>query len=395
MNICWIINSTTPYHAARMSALAAILPMRPTLIEWTDRDEFAVLECRSSAQVPYQRMTLLSGGALHALTARRRKEILWAALDGVKPAVVCVNGWGMQSSRAMIDWCIRRGVPAVVMSESTAHDMPRVWWREAIKRHLVGLFSAAVVGGSAHVAYLEQLEFPRGRIFTGYDVVDNEYFSRAAASALDSGDSHRRRLGLPTRYFLTCSRFTEKKNLSRVLTAYDRYRRMSAAPWELVFVGDGPLRSDLGTQRERLGLRPFVHMPGAIGYGELPVFYALASAFVHASTSEQWGLVVNEAMASGLPVLVSERCGCAPDLVANGRNGYQFDPFDPDALAEVMYRISSSPQDAAEMGQVSRSIIQKNSPGNFASAVLSAAEMALSTPRRMALPLERLLLSVT
>jgi 1,2-diacylglycerol 3-alpha-glucosyltransferase len=54
----------------------------------------------------------------------------------------------------------------------------------------------------------------------------------------------------------------------------------------------------------------------------------LASAFIQASTTEQWGLVVNEAMASGLPVLVSERCGCAPDLVKNGVNGYTFDPYD-------------------------------------------------------------------
>ena len=81
-------------------------------------------------------------------------------------------------------------------------------------------------------------------------------------------------------------------------------------------------------------------MPGFKQYDELPIYYGLAGAFIHASTTEQWGLVVNEAMAAGLPVIVSERCGCAPDLVENGRNGFTFDPYDVDALTHLMLKMA-------------------------------------------------------
>ena len=84
-----------------------------------------------------------------------------------------------------------------------------------------------------------------------------------------------------------------------------------------------------------------VILAGFKQYDELPAYYGLASAFVHASTTEQWGLVVNEAMASGLPVLVSDRCGCAPDLVEDGVNGFTFDPYDVEALAGLMQRVAA------------------------------------------------------
>ena len=67
----------------------------------------------------------------------------------------------------------------------------------------------------------------------------------------------------------------------------------------------------------------------------------IITAFVHASASEQWGLVVNEAMAAGLPVIVSERCGCAPDLVREGVNGLTFDPCDVAELAGLMERVAA------------------------------------------------------
>ena len=68
----------------------------------------------------------------------------------------------------------------VVMSESSRQDEPRTWWKEAIKRRIVGLYSAALVGGQRHVEYLVELGMPRERVFTGYDVVDNDYFRQKA-----------------------------------------------------------------------------------------------------------------------------------------------------------------------------------------------------------------------
>jgi glycosyltransferase involved in cell wall biosynthesis len=122
-------------------------------------------------------------------------------------------------------------------------------------------------------------------------------------------------------------------------------------------VGDGPQREELVKTARRLDLENVV-WPGFRQVDELPVYYALSSAFVLPSTSEPWGLVVNEAMASGLPVLVSNRCGSAPDLVAEGENGYTFDPYDIEELKDRMLVLSGNDEvKRYAMSEASLSII--------------------------------------
>src|SRR5690606_39375525 len=114
-------------------------------------------------------------------------------------------------------------------------------------------------------------------------------------------------------------------------------------------------------------------------------FYGLAGAFVHASTTEQWGLVVNEAMAAGLPVLVSERCGCVPDLVRDGENGFTFDPFDVEELAGLMQRIAAMTDGQRRaLGEAGRRIIAAWEPERFADELMRAVEVARARPPRPA-----------
>jgi glycosyltransferase involved in cell wall biosynthesis len=124
----------------------------------------------------------------------------------------------------------------------------------------------------------------------------------------------------------------------------------------------------------------------------LPAYYALAGAFVLASTSETWGLVVNEAMACGLPVLVSKRCGCAQDLVADGRNGFTFDPLDVQALTRLMLRMASPGLDLAAMSRASREIIARWTPSLWANNLRLASAAASSAPRPKFSAADRLLL---
>jgi glycosyltransferase involved in cell wall biosynthesis len=105
---------------------------------------------------------------------------------------------------------------------------------------------------------------------------------------------------------------------------------------------------------------------GFLQYDELPAYYGLAGAFVHGSHTEQWGLVVNEAMAVGLPVLVSRRCGCAYDLVQEGVNGFPFDPHDVDQLAHLLLRVAGDSAEATRLGAASRQIIRNWGLDRFA-----------------------------
>jgi glycosyltransferase involved in cell wall biosynthesis len=132
-------------------------------------------------------------------------------------------------------------------------------------------------------------------------------------------------------------------------------------------------------------LQRCVLLPGFKQYPELPAYYGLASAFVHASTTEQWGLVVNEAMASGLPVLVSNRCGCATDLVQEGVNGFTFDPYSVEAIAHAMQRVwQMEDGELKKMGAQSARIITNWGPERFATGLEAAARKAIEVgPRRM------------
>jgi 1,2-diacylglycerol 3-alpha-glucosyltransferase len=185
-------------------------------------------------------------------------------------------------------------------------------------------------------------------------------------------------------FFFVSARFIPKKNLFRLMDAYSIYRfkkcnNSGVSPWDLTLLGDGDLRYDLDCIVRSLGLQEHIKMPGFKQYDELPAYYKEASVFIHASTTEQWGLVVNEAMASGLPVLVSSNCGCTPDLVHDGVNGFSFDPYDPEALAEIMFRMTAMPdEDLLRMGRASEKIIADWGPQRFSQGLLDAAKTAQS-----------------
>jgi glycosyltransferase involved in cell wall biosynthesis len=238
----------------------------------------------------------------------------------------------------------------------------------------------------------------RERVFTGYDVVDNDYFGRRTAEIRNSKFEIRDKRDLPENYFLASARFIEKKNLPKLIEAYAEYRRASQVatkvPWDLVLLGDGPLRETLNSQLSTLNLNEHVHLPGFRPYDELPVYYALANAFAHASTTEQWGLVVNEAIASGLPVIVSNRCGCAPELV-NG-NGFTFDPTNEHELTTRLLEMASlSDEERKQLGYNSYRIAANFAPERFGEGLERAASVAMEVPQKTFGVMDRALLLVT
>lgn len=148
--------------------------------------------------------------------------------------------------------------------------------------------------------------------------------------------------------------------------------------WKLVLVGKGP---DFGSMSRLAENNPNIIFAGPQYADDLCVYYSMASVFVCPSISEPWGLVINEAMASDLPVLVSTGCGAAKSLVRDGKNGWTFPPDDEDVLCNLMLRITAlSPRELQEMGDRSRGIIDDWSLDRFADGTLSV----LSLPKRPA-----------
>jgi glycosyltransferase involved in cell wall biosynthesis len=381
-----------PYHHARLNAAAARLPV--TGIEWSAKAYDAWGTAESSAH--YHKISLFAEATDEFPAKSQLQRAFCSALEQVNPDVVAVNGWNNFGSLIAASCCARRGIPMIVMSESARGDEARSWWKETIKRRMLEIYSAALVGGQRHADYLVELGMPRERIFTGYDVVDDGYFRQKAEKIRKQTSEIRKKCGLPQSYFLASARFIKKKNLPRLIRAYKEYRDKpqragvtdsgynASALWDLVLLGDGPLESDLRRLISDLRLNDCVHLPGFQQYQELPIYYALANAFVHASTSEQWGLVVNEAIASGLPVIVSERCGCAPELVQD--NGFTFDPMDEHELASLLLKMATlSIDERSRLGHASYTIAANFSPEHFAKGLEEATQLAFSQPRHASL----------
>ncbi|MDQ2711846.1 MAG: glycosyltransferase family 4 protein, partial [Acidobacteriota bacterium] len=291
------------------------------------------------------------------------------------PQVVLVPGYYTAPGLAAALWGKLKGRRTVLMTESTEGDHKRAPLRETFKTFLLqSLFDWAVAGGTAHRRYLQRLGFRSDRIAGFYDVVDNDFFrerSEAIRKHSDPAD-----FDLPEQYFLYVGRLAEEKNLCGLLRSYFEYRH-AGGKWSLVLVGDGPERNAL---EELAASSPFgadIHFEGLRGTAELPQYYAFAGCFVLPSLREPWGLVANEAMAAGLPLIVSSRCGCAEDLLEEGVNGCSFDPAYPADLTACLTALSAlDPESLADMGRRSQNIIARFSPAAWASEI---ARIARST----------------
>ncbi|GIW88839.1 MAG: hexosyltransferase [Isosphaeraceae bacterium] len=386
MHLAVCFTNFGPYHLARLRALGQLLQERGSrlsAVEVAGREERYPWSV-AAGEEPFDWVRLFPGRVLETISgAECRRAILdWS--EAARPDVFGIVGYSRPECMAALRWCKSRRRTAILLSESQAIDKPRVWWKEAVKARRVQRFSAALVGGPRHRDYLVTLGMPADRIALGYNAVDNPRIEQLATLARASRPAE-----LPNRpYFLTVSRFVPEKNLIRLIRAYSAYRRTAepSTAWDLALCGDGPLRSRVEAELDRLDLRRCVHLPGFLREPDLIPWYAHAGALVHPSLMEPWGLVVNEAAVCGLPLIVSDRCGCVETLVPEDgpeRSGFRVDPRDEAALRERLAWMASAPPELRRrMGQRAQSLVAAWGPDRFAAGMLAAIERARTNTAR-------------
>jgi glycosyltransferase involved in cell wall biosynthesis len=261
-------------------------------------------------------------------------------------------------------------------SESNQQDqrrgMPPV---EKLKRRFISECSGFVVPGKSAAEYVTTFSVPRGRIFVAPNAVDNAFFSQEASAARSRPAEMRRQFGLPERYFLCVGRLVFSKGVLDLLDAYSRLAPELRAGAELLFVGDG-------VEQPELEARAAAIHPGTVRFAgfahreQLAVYYALAEALVFPTHTDPWGLVVNEAMACGIPIVATDAGGCVVDLVQDGWNGYVVPKSAPEKLAEALTKVACSPDLNATMGARSAQRIQQNSPQACAAGFVAAMDAA-------------------
>ncbi len=367
--ILWI--DWYPYHVARFQALWC----HPSLHEAITGIEMVGgtgvhrgLKFREEIPGELPVTTLFPQGSWSQVGQLKLAKAVWRELTKQNPSSVLVPGYYNLPALAAALWARIKGRRSILMTESTEEDHNRTWWKELCKSVLLKLFfSHAIAGGKAHRRYLKRLGFPASRTARFYDVVNNKFFwNRAQADRVRFRADE---LSLPDHYFLFVGRLAEEKNVNRLVQAYLDYRR-DGGSWSLVLVGGGPAEAELRQTASSSLFAKDIHFEGLRTSNELPPYYAFAGSFILPSFREPWGLVVNEAMASGLPIMVSSACGCAEDLVEDGQNGFLFDPNSTEAISSCLRRMEDlSVAERKAMANRSCEIIAGFSPEAWANEV--------------------------
>jgi glycosyltransferase involved in cell wall biosynthesis len=343
-------------------------------------DDSTYLWRQETNSTPFTRYVVLPEQSYEDVSALNIWRGISNSLNKIQPDVVAICGYSSPDALAALVWCKLNNRKAILMMESKQDDAPRQPVKERLKQQIVGQFDAALCGGSSHRDYLIQLGMSTDQIFLGYDAVDNIYFRTEAQKVRlnSSAFDHLPGLDSESPFFLASSRFIKRKNLGGLLEAYAKYRQTIAdsSAWRLIILGDGEERGNLHQLANELELSDVV-WPGFRQIAELPAYYGLAGAFIHPARQEQWGLVVNEAMAAGLPVLVSQTCGCARDLVLEGETGFTFDPEDTNTLVGLMVQVSSGQVDRETIGQAAQRHINRWGTERFAQGLYEAIEAAI------------------
>jgi 1,2-diacylglycerol 3-alpha-glucosyltransferase len=393
MKVAILFPSLGPYHAARIQALHQLLSQHQIeLIAYRFAKESRTYPWKPTEDKTFTLTTLTSNTDAERCSILSLFQAWLFHLQDKKIRVALLPSYYPIRNLLCLLICKMLRVRCVIMSESWEGTGSSNFLKKYLKRQLAKCFESAVVGGTPHAKFFHSLGMKKGAVFMGYDAVDNEYFIRQSDEARQRAAPAKARLDLPDFYFLSLGRLVQKKNLEMLILAYHLLTQ-SHKSHSLVIVGSGELDSKLRALCNQLDLLVIDHTTSPVrnpsgsqgvhfyGFRQLqenPSFYAFASAFILPSTQEEWGLVVNEAMACGIPVLVSKKAGCAEDLVYHGENGFQFNPTSPRELAYYLKLLVKDPVLRERMGRRSREIIQNWSCHRFANSARSAIERAIT-----------------
>jgi len=293
---------------------------------------------------------------------------------------VVIAGYNHFTTQAAILYCTLTRTPWCLMSEShlrKERSPLRVALKDLFLRPFLLRMGAAMVTGTLAARYIESFGVPRDCVFTVANTPDVERLTKAADELAPRREMLRERLGVAGRsVILFVGRLLPEKGLETLFDAYGAASREIDEP-ALVVAGEGPLRGALEKRAADEDL-PRVKFLGFVQPEELSAVYAAADVFVLPSLVEPWGVVVNEAMAAGLPVILSERVGAAADLVIEGENGHVVPAGDAGALAGKITAVLGDEDARRAMGAKSREIIAgwnySTSARNFIDAAKCAVE---------------------
>ncbi|MCF7894508.1 MAG: glycosyltransferase family 4 protein [Candidatus Omnitrophica bacterium] len=291
---------------------------------------------------------------------------------------IIVHGWASLTNWLVFFGSIFTHIPILLRAESPfsqerAKNRLRDKIRRFILRFLFKNISAFLYIGEENKKFYEFYGIPEEKLFFTPYAVDNERFIDEFKKLNQSKDKIKDELGIDKEkaVILFVGKLIDKKNPLDLLQAYEKINSNKKA---LVYVGDGRLRLKMERYIKNNRIKD-VHLIGFKNQTELPKYYTMADIFVLPSgIGERWGLVVNEAMCFGLPIIVSDIVGCSPDLVKNGESGYVFSLGEIKKLAEYLKELIVDENKRKIFGQKSFEIIQNHRYKRDVEGIIKALE---------------------
>jgi glycosyltransferase involved in cell wall biosynthesis len=287
-----------------------------------------------------------------------------------------IHGWNIKSSWQAILACWRKGIPILVRGDSqieAQHSVVKRMFKRLLYPLFISRFSVCLATGQRSAEYFRHYKAHRVEIAPHF--VDNRWFAERAADARRERVRIRSRWGFDrdTYLFLFAGKFEPKKRPFDVVTALDMTLRAGIRNVGLVMVGDGALRSKCQEVARDAGLP--IHFTGFQNQTEMPSAYAVSDCLVMTSDArETWGLAVNEAMACGLPALVSDEVGCVPDLIIQGQTGHSYLCEDISALSGYMTDLARDPVLTRSLGGSALAHVQQYSVDSAANIILRSVQ---------------------
>ncbi|CAB4710100.1 MAG: glycosyltransferase [Actinobacteria bacterium] len=292
-----------------------------------------------------------------------------ASMRRFRPDVVIVGGWNQPAFWLARRYARRQRLPLVAWVESTARDArPENGLLERAKRSMIGSCSAFLVPGEASAEYLVSLGVERSQIAVAPNAVDLTIFRDAVATARTERDAIRERLGLVRATALYVGRLDPEKGVDVLLAA------VAGLDADVIVVGSGSDEPAL-----RASAPANVRFLGWLDRDDLVPWFAAADVFVLPSRSEQWGMVLNEAAAAGLPLVASAAAGAAWDLIEDGVSGARVAPGDAEELREALASYLADAELREAAGRATTLRAAGHTPEAWATAVATLAD-SLASP---------------
>ncbi len=305
----------------------------------------------------------------------------YSELRNVSPDVVISCGWDSLASYMAYIYCRKNDKKYILWSGSTVNEPS---WRRTVSKplvkFLVGNSDSYVAYGTRAKEYLMDLGAEEGKIFMGWNTVDNAFFETKSRITTEERMALRDKLGIKTGFVaLYAGQLIERKGIQDLLTAFTRLRR-EMDDVTLLIAGTGMEEEAMKKRCLHENIKDVI-FAGFVDYEQLPGYFALSSLFILPSREEVWGLVINEAMACGLPVITTVKVGASADLVRDGVNGFVVRDREPDELYHAMKRVLADSGVRQKMADASGQIIKNFGAEHTARGVKEAIFCAVSQVR--------------